>query len=283
MKELFVPESLTPLAFTPLYAELSDEDKLAYNHLHGRYFLEQTIFFEQLMGRPALDVIANSAPNEILRNEARDFANEEDAHSSWFRELLREVAPGAYENTDFVLLSAPMALRCLTQWTSRCIRLFPGLLWLQLMAEERALYFGRIYLENEDAIDPRFLQVQRKHLADEPSHIRRDEAFLNWIWPATPPWLRRLNARLIRWAIYELLYLPKRSGWRVVEHWLATRPHLLARTAQFRRAMNDLSKDTAFLASLYPRKFLPRTDLLSKPWPELAFLDKLLTDSPTIL
>jgi hypothetical protein len=283
MTGLFVPESLTPLAFTPLYAELSEEDRLAYNHLHGRYFLEQTIFFEQLMGRPALHVLANSAPTEDLRKEARDFANEEDAHSSWFRALLREVAPGEYDASDFVLLSAPWLLQTLTKWASRSIRWFPGLLWLQLMAEERALYFGRIFLAHEAVMDPRFIQVQRKHLADEPSHIRRDEAFLNWIWPASPAWLRRLNARLIRWVIYEFLYLPKRSGWRVVEHWLATRPHLVGRTAEFRTAMNELSRNPAFLAALYPRKFLPRTDHLARRWPELAFFDSLLTDSPTIL
>ena len=72
---LFIPESLTPLAWTPLYAGLSGEDRLAYNHLHGRYFLEQTIFFEQLMGRPALDILSKKAPTEYLRREAADFAN----------------------------------------------------------------------------------------------------------------------------------------------------------------------------------------------------------------
>ena len=57
---------------------------------------------------------------------------------------------------------------------SRGVRVFPALLWLQLIAEERALYFGRAFVEHGDEIDPRFLAVQRRHLADEPGHIRRD-------------------------------------------------------------------------------------------------------------
>jgi len=283
MTGLFVPESLTPLAYTPLYASLAEEDKLAYNHLHGRYFLEQTIFFEQIMGRPALDVLTKTAPTEFLRKEARDFAIEEDLHTSWFRELLREVAPGAYNRSDFVLIKAPLILRVLTKTASRRIRWFPGLLWLQLMAEERALYFGRIFLANTKEVDPRFIEVQRKHLADEPSHIRRDEAFLNWIWPRTSLRLRRLNARLCQWLIYEYFLLPKRSGWRVVEQWLSSRPRLLSQRSEFRKAMNDLASNAVFLATLYPRKFLPRTESLAKSWPEMAFVDKLLTDSPTIL
>jgi hypothetical protein len=283
MTGLYIPESLTHLAYTPIYAELAEEDRLAYNHLHGCYFLEQTIFFEQLMGRPALDALSKMAPTESLREEAREFAAEEDRHTSWFRELLRDVAPGVYDQSDFVLLQAPPPLKFLTRATSRHIRWFPGLLWLQLMAEERAVFYGRIFLANEARLDPRFLQVQRKHLADEPAHIRRDEAFLNWIWPATSPWLRRLNARMIRWIIHEFLYLPKRSGWRVVEQWLASRPHLLGRKEEFRQAMDGLSRNPEYLATLYPRKFLPRTEMLAKSWPELAFVDKLLTDSPTIL
>ena len=283
MTGLYLPESLTHLAYTPIYAELAEADRLAYNHLHGRYFLEQTIFFEQMMGRPALDVLSKMAPTESLREEAREFAAEEDQHTSWFRELLREVAPGVYDQSDFVLLKAPPLLRVMTKAASRGIRWFPGLLWLQLMAEERAVFYGRLFLANAEHLDPRFLQVQRKHLADEPAHIRRDEAFLNWIWPATSPWLRRLNARMIRWLIYEFLYLPKRSGWRVVEFWLESRPHLLGRKAEFRQAMADLSRNPAYLATLYPRKFLPRTAMLAKSWPELAFIDTLLTDSPTIL
>lgn len=274
---LRIPESLTPLHFTPLYAGLAEEDRTAYNRLHGLYFLEQTIFFEQVMGRPGLDWIAARAPTEELRREARDFAAEEDAHTSWFRALLRDADPATYQNSDRSLLAAPAWLSRALSLLSGQIRFLPGLLWLQLMAEERAVYFGREFLAHASQIEPAYLDIQRRHLADEPGHIRRDEMFLRWLWPATPAWLRRLNARWLQWMIREFFYLPKRSGWRVVEHWLQDRPHLAPRRAEFRQAMRDLAHDPAYLRTLYPRKHLPRTAALAAPWPELSFLDRLLT------
>ena len=278
MSLLFIPEALTPLSFTPLYAGLSQEDRVAYNQLHGLYFLEQTIFFEQIMGRPALDCIIRIAPTETLRQEARDFAAEEDAHSLWFRTLLREVDPATYQKSDFHLLTTTPLLRGVLSLGARALRWLPALLWLQLISEERAVYFGRAYLHQASEIDPRFLAVQKKHLADEPAHIRRDELFLRWLWPATPAWLRKLNARWLHWMIREFFTLPRRSGWRVMEHWLTTRPHLQPRRAEFRQAMDALASNSTYLRTLYPRRHLPRTTALGAPWPEMAFLVQLLTD-----
>lgn len=274
----FIPESLTPLAWTPFYASLAPEDRIAYNRLHGLYFLEQTIYFEQLLGRPLLDYLVRNASSETLRREAREFAEEEDKHSSWFRELLREEKPGWYERTDFHLLGAKSWQRGLTRRLGSNVHLLPALLWLQLMAEERALHFGRLFLSDDDSLDERFRAVQKKHLADEPGHIRRDELFIEAIWGQAPTWVRKVNARLLHWLLREYFLLPKRSGWRVVELWLGERPHLAHRRTEARRAMNGLARDEAFLKSLYPRRHLPRTAALSQAWQELAFLQRFLTD-----
>src|SRR6187401_1294936 len=40
---LYIPQRLTPLAFTEIYAELSPFQRYRYNQLCGLYFLEQTI------------------------------------------------------------------------------------------------------------------------------------------------------------------------------------------------------------------------------------------------
>lgn len=274
----FIPESLTPLAFTPLYASLDAADRLAYNRLHGLYFLEQTIFFEQIMGRPALDQLMKIAPTEAMRVEMMDFAKEEDAHSSWFRELLREIEPTWYADKDFHLLAASAPMRWLMRLMSRGIRWLPALLWLQLMAEERALYFGLQFMNDDDDLDERFRAVQRRHLADEPGHIRRDELFIRWLWPATPRWLRMANARLLAWLLREFFLLPKRSGRRVVEDWLADRPRLRPRRAEIRQAIRALGQNPAYLRTLYPRQRLPRTSALARLWPEMAFMESFLAD-----
>jgi hypothetical protein len=280
MKQLFIPEMLTPLFYTPLYQTLSDEERLSYNQLHGQYFLEQTIFFEQLMGKPALRQLIRIAPDKALADEARDFINEEDTHTSWFRELLRKVQPRVYQHRDFHLLKMPWLAKTIMALTARTIRWMPCLIWLQLIAEERALYFGRCYLRVADQLDPRFIAVQKKHLADEPSHIRRDELFLHWLWPRCSARIRKINACILHWLLREFFYFPKRSGWRVVSVWLESQPQLLARRHEFYAAMNALEKNQTFIHSLYPKKHLSRTLALSASWPELDFFQTLFTDEP---
>ncbi len=281
MKGLFIPEILTPLYHTTLYQSLTVDERLSYNQLHGQYFLEQTIFFEQIMGKPGLMQLIRMAPDRKLADEARDFAEEEDKHTSWFRELLREINPSVYQSQDFHLLKVPWFAKKLMSLSARAIRWMPCLLWLQLMAEERALYFGRCFLHIADQLDPRFLAVQKKHLADEPSHIRRDELFIHWLWPQCGARLRSINASMLHWLISEFFYLPKRSGWRVVRVWLESHPHLLSRKTEFHTAMNSLANNEKYIHTLYPKKHLPRTCALSAPWPELAFLSNLFTDELT--
>ncbi len=277
MKALYIPECLTPLAWTPIYSGLAPADRFAYNRLHGLYFLEQTIFFEQIMGQPALAKIIRIAPDEALRQEARDFADEENAHSSWFRELLRSARPEWYATSDYHLLSASAPMRRGTSFLARHIQMLPALLWLQLMSEERALYFGRTFVRHAAELDPAFLAVQRRHMADEAAHIRRDELFIEWLWRRTPSWWRRCNAGWLKWMLREFFHLPKRSGLHVVDHWLAECPHLQPRREEFHRAVLALKDNTAYIKTLYPRRHLPRTAALSREWPELAFLDTFLT------
>ena len=274
----FIPEDLTPLSWTPFYASLDANDRFAYNRLHGLYFLEQTIFFEQLLGRPVLDHLARHAPGESLRREAREFAEEENLHTSWFRDLLREERPGWYLQKDFHLIGAGAPQRLIIRWLGRNVQFLPALLWLQLMAEERALYFGLQFMRDDDSLDERFRAVQKKHLADEPGHIRRDELFIHALWDTASPRLRSINAKLLHWLLREYFLLPKRSGWNVVEHWLKEHPHLMPRRDEARQAMTGLARNEAFVKSLYPRRHLPRTATLSQAWQELAFLQSFRTD-----
>ncbi len=44
----FIPERLTPLPFTPAWSALNPAEQLRYNQLHGLFFHEQIIFFEQV-------------------------------------------------------------------------------------------------------------------------------------------------------------------------------------------------------------------------------------------
>lgn len=276
--KFYVPEELTPLFFTPCYASLTDEQRLSYNRLHGLYFLEQIIFFEQCQGRPGLCWLIKHAPTDALRREAEDFMAEEDAHSAWFRELLRNVEPETYSHTDFHRIGTPAWVQWLTRRLGAGIAWLPALLWLQLIAEERALHFGRCYVRDAEQIDSRFLAVQRRHLADEPGHIRRDILFIEWLWPATPGWLRQINAWLMEWLLREFFLLPKRSGRRVVMEWLSQHPELDAKRSNILNDWQQLGQNHDFMRSLYPRAVLPKTAALASRWPELKFMETFLTD-----
>jgi hypothetical protein len=275
---LFTPESLTPLAFTPVYPTLTEQQRLGYNRLHGLYFLEQIIFFEQVMARPTLEWLARNSPTPQLRSEAEHFLAEEDAHSSWFRGLLREAAPAQYQQGDFHLLDMGNTTRRIMRLAGRSVRFFPAMLWLQLIFEERALYFGRAFVTCGSAMDPRFHAVHREHLLEEPAHIRRDVLFLEWLWPATPLWLRRVNARVLLWLLREFFLLPKRSGLRVINTWLGEFPELMSRRGEIHDAMRELESNDAYLRTLYPKVSFPRTRHLAARWPELAGLEDFFTE-----
>lgn len=280
MNGLYIPEILTPLYFTPLYAGLSQDERLSYNRKHGLYFLEQTIFFEQILGNPVLRQLIRISPDEHFSHGAQQFVDDEVRHSSWFRALLRDVAPETYSQQDFHLLDVTPLMINGARWAARAVRWLPCLLWLQLIAEERSLYFGRCFMEVEGQLDRRFLAVQKRHMADEADHIRYDEMFIEWLWSRSGQSVRSINAHVLEWVLREFFYLPKRSGWRVVEAWLREFPHLWERRVEFRLAMDDLAGNKRFLDTLYPQKELARTSALSSAWPELGFLKEFFTDVP---
>src|SRR5438105_2200972 len=128
----YIPEQLTSLTFTNLYRELTEAHRIRYNQLHGLYLLEQTIFFEQCMGRPVLEWIAQTAP-DALRKIARQFLDEENRHTSWFRELLRECEPDWYAQDGFRLVKAGAFARAALCFCTRRPAWFPCLLWLQII------------------------------------------------------------------------------------------------------------------------------------------------------
>lgn len=147
-----------------------------------------------------------------------------------------------------------------------------------MIFEERALQFGRAFVACGKAVDARFLAVHRRHLEDEPGHIRRDVQFLEWLWPATPAWLRQVNARALLWLLREFFLLPKRSGLRVVDTWLREFPELLPRREEIHHAMRALESNAVYLRTLYPRTSFPKTRQLAARWPELAGLEDFFTE-----
>lgn len=273
-EQLFIPEEFTPLYHTGEYGLLPGAARLRYNRLHALYFNEQVAFFEQEMLSPTLRALAQLALPPALAAGVREFHEEEQRHTTMFRALNRRCAPELYLRGDYFFVRIPAAGRATVRLASGQPRVFPLLLWLALMQEERSIFYSKGYIEQAALLEPQFVATHRAHLADEIGHVAWDEELVDWLWPRTAQILRVANARLLNWLVGEFFLLPKRSGWRVVEQLVREFPQLDHEA--LRRAMSGLGANAAYVRTLYSRAITPRTLVRFERHPEFALLARTL-------
>lgn len=272
----FMPDELLPLGFTPSYETLSDAQRLRYNQINALYLNEQTMFFEQSLAQNVLGYfLARSFPVE-LQAGLRQFLEEEEAHTEMFRQLNRLCAPEYYAARDFHFIQTPPLAAKLLAAVSKRPEQFPFLLWLMHLQEERASYFGKLFLKQADGLEPHFVETQRKHLADEIGHVRWDVMLLDQVWAKTSPWLRRLNVRLFAWLMGEYFTTPKRTALRIISAWVAEFPELRGQQDEFCRQLRALENHVAFRHSLYCPENVPGTFRLFDAWPEFELMTRAL-------
>jgi P-aminobenzoate N-oxygenase AurF len=271
----FIAEEFTPLFHTREYHSLPDPIRLRYNQLHALYFNEQVAFFEQEMLSPALLAMQRERLPSSLAAGLLLFFEEEQRHTAMFRALNRRGAPELYKTCGYHFIRVGAPWRALLSMISSRPRLFPLLLWLALLQEERSLYYSRGCLEKADELEPSFIAAHRRHLADEVGHIGWDEEWLDWLWPQIGRTARILNARLLGWMIGEFFLLPKRSAWHVVRRLAREFPQLDA--AALDRAMRGLESNAAYPGTLYSREIAPRTFARCDANPEFKLLAQMLS------
>lgn len=274
----FIPEPFTPLFHTPAYGRLTAEQRLRYNQLHAGYFHEQIMFFEKALARNVLGRFLSEPLPEKLKSGVQMFMAEEARHSEMFWRLNKKCAPQFYGSRDFYFIRVPPLLAKILDAISRRPKLFPLFLWLMLLEEERALYYGKIFTKSPE-LEPHFMAVQRAHLADEIGHVKWDEELLDWIWPETNPLLRRINARLLCWMIDEFFSAPKRAGVRVVEELAKEFPSLSPELPRMRSELLALATNKKYRSSLYSPEMVPQTFARFEQWPEFAPVLRLLTQT----
>ena len=274
----FIPEKLTPLYFTSVYQSLTSSQRLRYNQLHACYFCEQIIFFEQRLGRPVLTELIKKAPSDELKHLMSRFLQEENEHSAMFRRLLSLSAPDFYSKTDFFFIHPHKIWDKVLSWVVHRPRIFPMLIWLQLLQEERAMHFSKCFLAEGEILEPEYLASQKKHLSDEIDHIKWDHELIDWLWPSTPLWLRKVNAKIFCWMVVEFFYTPKRAAVLVAEHLVQEFPELETLLPQMRNEIMELSEDPIFLRSLYSDEIVPNSYKRLKCYPEFAKLTTLLPE-----
>lgn len=255
----FIPERLTPLPFTSVWPGLSPDEQRRYNQLHGLYFHEQIIFFEQVIIVPLLRALQPRVSDPELRAALSTFIAEEMTHSAGFHALLRRLRPAWYEHDwrHFIRLS-PVAQAALAAMVRRP-HWFPCFLWLVQLLEERTMFASRLFLAEPDAFPEEILALHRQHLTDEADHVRWDTALLAQFWTQAPPWVRRANTRLLDWMLGEFIAVPRRAALRVVDALAAEFPALSVPPARLKAELRALGARPGFRAAVFGRDAVPRT------------------------
>ena len=272
----FIPEFITPLAYTPIYAELTAPQKLRYNQLYASNFHEQFMSLEKVLIEHLLQPLTHRFRDERLAAHLIDFRNEEIKHTAMFHELHVRCEPRLYAEHDFHFLRMPKPLRWALHQVGKRAAMFPFCLWLTIIEEERTIFYSKLYLQEAGELEPHFVATHRIHLADEVGHVRRDQELLERLWPDRSSFWRTTNARIFSAILHEYFNVPKRGGWRVVLEWLKEHPELKPREAEIRTQLRALETNQAFLRTLYTREMVPHTFALFDRWPEFRFLEKVL-------
>ena len=138
-----------------------------------------------------------------------------------------------------------------------------------MIQEEKAVYYAKEFLDSERELEPHYYETQISHLADEGSHFDYNTQLLDLFWENKGTVLRRLNGRLFEWVLKEFFTVPKRSGLKVLDHWLGEFPEIQHWKPQIKQHYRELNQNAAYICSLYSPRTVPHTLDRMKQEPEL--------------
>jgi hypothetical protein len=276
----FFPPEMTALAFTPSWSRLDPTQQIRYSQIYALYLNEQTAFFEELLANTVLPALYQKPEiiGEALAENLRRFESEERIHSRWFREMNRRVDPRRFtmESGAYVFIPVDGRSRAIARWMASQPFRFPFWIWLMLLQEERSISLARACLDASDRLEPSFVDLHRRHMADEVDHVRWDLDLIERIWLPLPMWKRKLHARLFGALMAEFFTVPKRSSMVVLGALIDEFPELAVMAGAFRREIGDLANSQAYHESLYSRAINPRCFALFDELPEFRDMEKYL-------
>jgi hypothetical protein len=272
----FLPESVTPLFYTPSYARLSDRARLRYNQLFASSYHEQFIFLESMLAGPILPGLIRRYADEPLGQRLVAFQAEERTHTHWFHKLHQACEPDLYRDNYYYFIRPPrLGLRLLTACAGRP-RLFPFGIWLAMIIEERTIPASVEIMRSGETLEPHFVALHRLHAADEAGHVSCDGELLKRLWPALHPAARWVNRWLFVTLLREFFLLPKRAGWNVVLQVARECPEIRPLLPTLRAECRALRGNADYVRSVYSRPREPRTFALADRFQELRRLEEAI-------
>ena len=263
----FIGDSLTPLFYTPVWRELSPEQKLTYNRISGTYWNELISWFERELALTAL-AAAGRAPGLRPELSARvaEFAHEEILHAAVFRQLNRISDSARYARGELSVLDIPsMVGRGLAIASNAGAA--PALLWVMLLMEERSI--AVMDISCRQGIDPLYARVYRAHAADEARHVAIDFELLDLIYATLSPTARQVNARIFGFLLRSFLLRPGRAARRAVALLIGAHPELRPLRRRFYAELHAAGDDRRYRSMMYSPVTTPRTIERLKALPEM--------------
>ncbi|MDA8018785.1 MAG: diiron oxygenase [Thermoanaerobaculia bacterium] len=277
----FLCETQTPLYYADSYSELSVAEARRYNQLTGLSFNELISFFEINFAQYILGTLVGQDSERLPRQLVSalvDFAEEERHHTAAFRSLNRLCEPTWYDRTPHHILHIRRPLLAMLRAVTRRPALFPAVVWIALVMEEKSLATSRALLRaGDDVIEPHFLAVYRAHLEDEVRHVQLDWHLLDHLYTEAPTWLRRANARLFCFLLTRFFLSPASAGRRVLDLLVAEHPRLRPLFPRLVSDLEALSHDADYLRMMYSREVTPITFELFDRYPEFHPLGESLS------
>lgn len=272
----FIPEHITPLPHTAIFAELPESARLRYNQLMASCYHEHFIHLERMLSEYILPALIVRYEGTALASRLTDFRDEERKHTAWFHALHRATEPELYRDNYYHFLQVPPLGQHLLSACARRPARFPFCLWIAMIIEERTIPAAREMLQTADELEPHYVTLHRLHATDEAGHVSCDAEVLRDLWPALSAPARRFNRFMFVTLLREYFGLPKRAGWRVILRLAEEHPGLQPQLPRLRRELLALEHDHTYRGTLYSRRREPRTFALADTFPEMHELEASL-------
>jgi len=267
----FYCDTLTPLYYTRVYAELGDAHRLRYNQLTGLYSNELIGFLETFVLGRTLDALIERTDldlPEALTAALRGFRHDEQGHADQWRRLNRLSEPEWYAGCDYRILAVGRAAKAAASFVAGHPVAFPLMFWFQLVQEERSVDISRRIAAAAGDLEPRYVAVYRGHLRDEIRHVHIDWHLIDHLFARRRVLWRRLNARLFRQIVGTLFLAPAAATTRIVRRLVREFPELRPIEARTIDELATLGTSEAYCSMMYSRETTPITFALFDRYPE---------------
>lgn len=276
----FLPDECTHLVHTPHYANLTEQQQLAYNQLFGLRINEQFIMFEEMLIVRLVPRVINHPTfrHDRKMTDALDqLLQEEKIHTRMFADFNRQVKPDLYLQRQFRFVQLTWLehalLNVCTQWPG----LLPGLMWLMLALEELTTALSEAIIQHKDVqrLDNQYIKLHKLHLQDEKRHVGIDRHIVQGIVETSPAWQQGYNAYFFR-QVFSSIIRPQRSTLQVIHELVHEFNELEPAKQEMLESVRKLDPTIAFPGNLVTPNQLPVTFRLLDRYPAYKFNQAIL-------